>query len=71
MTSLSALLVLILMADDGSLSRFPQGLVSWSDCLTRTRDIAIENLIGDLTRTPYKINNARVIAATCERDDGE
>jgi len=71
MTTLSVLVVLILQQPDGSLMRFPQGLDTWGGCLTRVRDIAIERLVADSTRTIYRINGAEVIAVTCEREDSE
>jgi len=67
--SATALLVLILQQPDGTLFRFPQGFVSWSECLNRVRDVAIERLLADVTQSQYTINNANVIAAACERGE--
>lgn len=71
MTTLQVLVVLILQSPDGSLSRFPSGLSTWGGCLTRVRDIAIERLVADSTRTIYKIGEAQVIAVSCEREDSD
>jgi hypothetical protein len=70
-TTLTVLVVLILQAPDGSLMRFPEGLNTWGGCLDRVRNIAIERLVADSTRTIYTVNGAQVIAVSCEREDGE
>lgn len=69
MTTLQVLVVLILQSPDGTLTRFPEGLNTWGGCLTRVRDIAIERLVADSTRTIYTLNGAQVIAVSCERED--